>query len=36
MSETPKQLLHIVLGGDLTDLGGTEFKDLNKLDVVGV
>jgi hypothetical protein len=36
MSETPKQLLHIVLGGELTDLGGTEFKDLNKLDVVGV
>ena len=36
MSETPKQLLHIVLGGELTDLGGTEFKDLNKLDVAGV
>ena len=36
MSETPKQLLHIVLGGELTDLGGTEFKDLDKLDVVGV
>jgi hypothetical protein len=33
---TNKQLLHIVLGGELTELGGSEFKDLNKVDVVGV
>ena len=33
---TNKQLLHIVLGGELTDLGGTEFKDLDKVEVVGV
>jgi hypothetical protein len=33
---TNKQLLHIVLGGELTHLGGTEFKDLDKVDVVGV
>ena len=33
---TTKQLLHIVLGGELTDLGGTEFKDLDKVDIVGV
>jgi hypothetical protein len=31
-----KQLLHIVLGGELTHLGSTEFKDLDKVDVVGV
>ena len=33
---TPKQLLHLVFGGELTHLEGTEFKDLDKLDVVGV
>jgi hypothetical protein len=33
---TNKQLLHIVLGGELTHLGSTEFKDLEKVDVVGV
>jgi hypothetical protein len=33
---TSKQLLHIVLGGELTHLGSTEFKDLDKVDVVGV
>ena len=31
-----KQLLHLVLGGELTVLGGTEFKDLDKVEVVGV
>jgi hypothetical protein len=31
-----KQLLHLVLGGELTDIGGTEFKDLSTIDVVGV
>jgi uncharacterized protein DUF4170 len=35
-SGTSKQLLHIVLGGELTDLGGTEFKDLDKVEIVGV
>jgi uncharacterized protein DUF4170 len=33
---TKKQLLHIVLGGELTDLGSTEFKDLDKVEIVGV
>jgi Domain of unknown function (DUF4170) len=33
---TKKQLLHLVLGGELTELGGNEFKDLNKIDMVGV
>ena len=31
-----KQLLHLVLGGELTDLQGTEFKDLDKVEMVGV
>lgn len=31
-----KQLLHLVLGGELTRLDDTEFKDLSKVDVVGV
>jgi hypothetical protein len=31
-----KQLLHLVLGGELTELGGGEFKDLEKIDIVGV
>lgn len=31
-----KQLLHLVLGGELSQLDGTEFKDLSKVDVVGV
>ncbi|HEY6834237.1 MAG TPA: DUF4170 domain-containing protein [Pseudolabrys sp.] len=32
----PKQLLHLVVGGELTELGGNEFKDLDKVDIVGV
>lgn len=31
-----KQLLHLVLGGELTKLGGNEFRDLEKIDIVGV
>ncbi len=31
-----KQLLHLVLGGELSQLDGVEFKDLSKVDVVGV
>jgi hypothetical protein len=31
-----KQLLHLVFGGELTDLGKVEFSDLNALDIVGV
>ncbi len=38
MSEdaSKKQLLHLVFGGELTSLKGTEFRDLNALDVVGI
>ena len=35
-TEHQKQLLHLVFGGELTDLQGVEFKDLDKLDVVGI
>ena len=31
-----KQLLHLVLGGELAHIEGVEFKDLDKLDIVGV
>lgn len=31
-----KQLLHLVFGGELIELDGTEFKDLSKLDIVGI
>jgi hypothetical protein len=31
-----KQLLHLVLGGELTELGSSEFKDLAKIEIVGV
>jgi len=31
-----KQLLHLVFGGELSSLEGVTFKDLSKLDVVGV
>ena len=34
--EPQKQLLHLVFGGELTALEGHEFKDLSKLDVVGI
>jgi hypothetical protein len=32
----PKQLLHLVFGGELSDLSRIRFKDLDKLDVVGI
>jgi Domain of unknown function (DUF4170) len=31
-----KQLLHLVFGGELTSLDSTEFKDVSKLDLVGM
>ena len=38
MSESApkKQLLHLVIGGELSSLDKTEFKDLSKVDMVGV
>jgi hypothetical protein len=31
-----RQLLHLVLGGELTKLGSNEFKDLDRVDIVGL
>ena len=31
-----RQLLHLVFGGELTSLDGTEFKDTAQIDVVGI
>ena len=42
MSEQKKQatedlqLLHLVFGGELTDLGKVHFRDIDKLDLVGI
>jgi hypothetical protein len=35
-STRPKQLLHLVFGGELTSLDGIEFRDLKDLDVIGI
>ena len=32
----PKQLLHLVFGGELDRLDSTAFRDLDKLDIVGI
>jgi hypothetical protein len=32
----PKQLLHLVIGGELDSVSTTEFKDLDQVDIVGV
>lgn len=32
---TDRQLLHIVIGGELKHLGGTEFRDLSQVEFVG-
>jgi Domain of unknown function (DUF4170) len=31
-----KQLLHLVIGGELADIEGITFKDLEKVELVGV
>jgi hypothetical protein len=37
MTDMPgKQLLHLVFGGELTSLESVDFKDLSKLDIVGI
>lgn len=38
MSDQPQraQLLHLVFGGELTDLDSVQFRDLDKLDIVGI
>lgn len=32
----PKQLLHLVFGGELTSLDDVQFRDINNLDIVGI
>jgi hypothetical protein len=34
--EDPKQVLHLVFGGELESLDGMEFRDLEDMDVVGI
>lgn len=37
MSTQPeKQLLHLVIGGELSDLDGIQFNDLEAVDIVGI
>ena len=37
MSDTDdKQLLHLVFGGELEELQGVNFRDLDDLDIVGI
>ncbi len=33
---TSKQLLHLVFGGELDSVAGIDFKNLDKLDIVGI
>ena len=34
--QASQQLLHLVFGGELTDLDRVTFRDLDKLDIVGI
>ncbi len=37
MTDAPeKQLLHLVIGGELSDISGVTFADLDEVDIVGV
>ncbi|MGP9810030.1 DUF4170 domain-containing protein [Rhodopseudomonas sp. NSM] len=36
MPDTAQQLLHLVIGGELEDLENVTFRDLDKVDIVGV
>lgn len=36
MSKANRQLPHLVFGGELSSLDSNEFKDLSKLDIVGI
>jgi hypothetical protein len=35
-SKNSKQLLHLVIGGELSAMGSNEFRDLDKVELVGV
>jgi hypothetical protein len=36
MNDHPKQLLHLVIGGELENFEDVTFKDLDAVDIVGV
>jgi hypothetical protein len=36
IQQQPKQLLHLVLGGELSSVADVQFKNLDKVDIVGV
>ena len=36
MTEKPKQLLHLVFGGELVSPQKAEFKDLSNVEIVGI
>ena len=36
MTKEPKQLLHLVFGGELENLDGMDFRDLSDVDIVGI
>ncbi|EKS29492.1 MAG: DUF4170 domain-containing protein [Afipia felis] len=36
MSDPAPQLLHLVIGGEVSELDGTTFKDLSKVETVGL
>jgi hypothetical protein len=35
-SGPPKQLLHLVFGGELSSVGSLQFRDVKALDVIGI
>ena len=35
-TQESQQLLHLVLGGEMTSIDSMEFKDVSRIDVVGV
>lgn len=36
VGKTSNQLLHLVFGGELVDLNSVNFRDIDKLDIVGI
>ncbi len=36
VAQQPRQLLHLVLGGELLNVADVQFKDLSKVDIVGL
>lgn len=36
LAHSPKQLLHLVFGGELQSVSNIEFKNLDRLDIVGI